>query len=152
MLRMHHLLAHLQEADAGMRAADRPRATAWAASTVPAASSTERQADAVAAPSSVTLTVDLTAPGKNWGSIVVPWSDNDGAWANKLVPICVINGTSQPPPAGWGAAQTALLFAGNHGDEWDAGLEMQRCHTLFHHARTHPSADNLMSDWSPCTG
>jgi len=78
--------------------------------------SAQRQAEAVASPSSVTLTIDLDAtPGMTWGNIVVPWSDDRGAWANKLIPICVING---PLPAGateHAAADSALLFAGNHG-------------------------------------
>ena len=70
--------------------------------------SRRRQEQARAAPSSCTLTVDLDAVGKQWGSIVVPWSDDTGAWANKLVPICVVNG----PTASQSPDDTALLFAG----------------------------------------
>ena len=73
--------------------------------------SRQRQEQARAAPSSCTVTVDLEAPGKNWGSIVVPWSDDSGAWANKLVPICVVNGP-MANRVGWGPDDTALLFAG----------------------------------------
>ena len=79
--------------------------------------SAQRQAEAKRAPSSVTLTLSTSLPGKHWGSIVVPWSDDRGAWANKLIPICVING---PLPAGateHAPADSALLFAGNHGKQ-----------------------------------
>ncbi len=77
--------------------------------------SAQRQAEAERAPSAVTLTVDTSLPGKHWGSIVVPWSDDRGAWANKLVPICVINGPLAPGSTDHAPADSALLFAGNHG-------------------------------------
>lgn len=77
--------------------------------------SAQRQEQARRSPSSVTLTVATTLPGKHWGSIVVPWSDDRGAWANKLIPICVINGPLPRGTAEHASSDSALLFAGNHG-------------------------------------
>ena len=88
--------------------------------------STQRRAEAAADPSSVTLTVDLDRPGKHWGSIVVPWSDNRGAWANKLVPICIVNGPWQEEGVGWEPANSALLCAGNHGDEYEGQIALHK--------------------------
>jgi predicted deacylase len=54
-------------------------------------------------------TIDLGAPGKQLGHIGVPYSHNLGGWANLLMPIaCVANGDGP----------TALVLAGNHGDEY----------------------------------
>jgi N-alpha-acetyl-L-2,4-diaminobutyrate deacetylase len=54
-------------------------------------------------------TVDYDSPGKQLGHLHVPYSHNLGGWANLLVPIMVIN---------HGAGPTALVLAGNHGDEY----------------------------------
>jgi predicted deacylase len=53
--------------------------------------------------------VDLEAAGKQHGHLAIPYSYNLAGWANLLVPITVISSGSGP---------TALLMAGNHGDEY----------------------------------
>jgi N-alpha-acetyl-L-2,4-diaminobutyrate deacetylase len=53
--------------------------------------------------------VDYDRPGKQLGHLHVPYSYNLGGWANLLVPIMVVSHGSGP---------TALVLAGNHGDEY----------------------------------
>jgi N-alpha-acetyl-L-2,4-diaminobutyrate deacetylase len=54
-------------------------------------------------------TVDFDKAGKQVGYLGVPYSHNLGGWANLMMPISVIaNGTGR----------TALVLAGNHGDEY----------------------------------
>jgi N-alpha-acetyl-L-2,4-diaminobutyrate deacetylase len=53
--------------------------------------------------------VDYDRPGKQLGHLYVPYSYNLGGWANLLVPIMVMSR---------GAGPTALVLAGNHGDEY----------------------------------
>lgn len=55
------------------------------------------------------LTVDLQRQGKQLGHIGVPYSHNLGGWANLMMPIGVIAN---------GPGSTALVMAGNHGDEY----------------------------------
>ncbi|MFO0877691.1 MAG: succinylglutamate desuccinylase/aspartoacylase family protein [Gemmataceae bacterium] len=55
------------------------------------------------------LTVDLARPGKQLGYLGVPYSHNLGGWANLMLPIAVLNN---------GPGPTALVMAGNHGDEY----------------------------------
>eukprot|EP01052_Picozoa_sp_SAG31_P040323 SAG31_NODE_5811_length_2315_cov_0.907491_2_plen_169_part_00 len=88
--------------------------------------SSERQRQEIAAPSSVSCALrlhDAPASSKSWGNIVVPWSDDRGAWANKIVPICAIRG---PGRGGLATAETALLVAGNHGDEYEGQIALQK--------------------------
>lgn len=61
--------------------------------------------------SPITATVDFDRAGKQYGHLCIPYSHNLGGWANLLVPCAVI---------GTGAARgpTALVLAGNHGDEY----------------------------------
>ena len=54
-------------------------------------------------------TVDFDRPGVQQGHLCVPYSYNLGGWANLLVPVTVVNRGSGP---------TALVMAGNHGDEY----------------------------------
>jgi len=54
-------------------------------------------------------TVDFDRPGKQFGHLGVPYSHNLGGWANLLIPITVIRNGDGP---------TALVLAGNHGDEY----------------------------------
>src|SRR3954467_1064841 len=53
--------------------------------------------------------VDYDRPDKQLGHLHVPYSYNLGGWANLLVPIMV---------ASHGYGPTALVLAGNHGDEY----------------------------------
>jgi N-alpha-acetyl-L-2,4-diaminobutyrate deacetylase len=54
-------------------------------------------------------TVDFDRTGWQQGHLCVPYSYNLGGWANLLIPIAVVN---------HGAGPTALVMAGNHGDEY----------------------------------
>jgi len=51
----------------------------------------------------------LFLPGKQHGHLAVPYSYNMGGWANLLIPITVLQN---------GVGRTALVLAGNHGDEY----------------------------------
>lgn len=53
--------------------------------------------------------VDFDRPGKQQGHLFIPYSYNLAGWANLMVPITVVHG---------GAGPTALVLAGNHGDEY----------------------------------
>jgi predicted deacylase len=59
--------------------------------------------------SQIHTTVDFDRPGQQHGHLAVPYSYNLGGWANLLLPVTVVaNGTGP----------TALILAGNHGDEY----------------------------------
>ena len=62
-------------------------------------------------------TIDLTQPGTQHGHLCVPYSYNLGGWANLLVPIVAVGGNSGP---------TALVMAGNHGDEYPGQVAILR--------------------------
>jgi predicted deacylase len=62
-------------------------------------------------------TVDFHKPGQQRGQLCVPYSYNLGGWANLLVPISVVNNGSGP---------TALVMAGNHGDEYPGQVAVLR--------------------------
>ncbi|MEX0727579.1 MAG: hypothetical protein WEB58_08270 [Planctomycetaceae bacterium] len=70
--------------------------------------------------SSVYVTLDWDRPGKQHGHFCVPYSYNLAGWANLLIPVTVIQNGSGP---------TALVMAGNHGDEYPGqrGLHRARC-------------------------
>src|SRR5437016_3700025 len=59
--------------------------------------------------SQIHATVAFDKPGKQAGHLCVPYSYNLGGWANLLLPITVL---------GNGPGRTALVMAGNHGDEY----------------------------------
>ncbi len=63
----------------------------------------------------MTPTVAFDAPGKHHGFLRLPHSRNDSAWGHVMLPICVVNG---------GAGPTALLVAGNHGDEYEGMIAL----------------------------
>lgn len=54
-------------------------------------------------------TVDFNKPGKQLGHLGVPYSHNLAGWANLLMPIAIV---------ARGKGPTALVLAGNHGDEY----------------------------------
>lgn len=66
-----------------------------------------------ARPSPVTPTIDLRAPGVRHGFLRLPWSRNDSAWGNLMIPITVAVG---------GRGPTLLVTGGVHGDEYEGPL------------------------------
>ena len=62
-------------------------------------------------------TVDFSRSGKQHGQLCVPYSYDLGGWANLLVPVCVVSN---------GPGPTALVMAGNHGDEYPGQVAILR--------------------------
>jgi N2-acetyl-L-2,4-diaminobutanoate deacetylase len=54
-------------------------------------------------------TVAFDRPGKQTGFLGVPYSHDLGGWANLMMPLCLVANGHGP---------TALVMAGNHGDEY----------------------------------
>lgn len=67
--------------------------------------------------SPIHCSVNLDAPGKQHGHLAIPYSYNMAGWANLLVPITVISS---------GAGPTALVMAGNHGDEYPGQVAIHK--------------------------
>jgi len=59
--------------------------------------------------------VDFEADGKQIGRIALPWSVTRSAYGVVPIPVCVVKNGSGP---------TALLMAGNHGDEWEGQIAL----------------------------
>ena len=59
------------------------------------------------------LEVTLDRPGRHEGALVVPWSRDDSAYGQLVVPVFVLQG---------GPGPTALLVAGVHGDEFEGQI------------------------------
>jgi predicted deacylase len=59
--------------------------------------------------------IDYDRPGLQLGTLAVPQSTNSSGWRNELIPIAVANG---------GPGPTALLFGGNHGDEYEGPVAL----------------------------
>lgn len=58
-------------------------------------------------------TIDLDAPGKHVGFVMIPHSPHGDAWGVTRIPIAVISN---------GAGPTAILEGGNHGDEYEGPI------------------------------
>jgi predicted deacylase len=67
--------------------------------------------------SPIRASVDFARPGKQHGHLYVPYSHNLGGWANLMIPVTVI---------GRGTGPTALVMAGNHGDEYPGQVAILR--------------------------
>jgi predicted deacylase len=65
--------------------------------------------------SHITCDIDLTQDGKRSGFLAVPQSTNSAGWAKYFVPISVIQNGEGP---------TAVLFGGNHGDEYEGPVTL----------------------------
>jgi predicted deacylase len=63
-----------------------------------------------ASPIGCTVDLDATTSGRQIGHLRVPRSDNTSGWAGTIVPIARIRGGDGP---------SALVLAGNHGDEYE---------------------------------
>ncbi len=59
--------------------------------------------------------VDFEADGVQHGFLRLPWSRDESAWGNLMIPIAVIKNGSGP---------TALLTGGNHGDEYEGPIAL----------------------------
>ena len=59
--------------------------------------------------------IDYTKAGKQLGRLEVPTSTNSAGWANQYIPICVVKNGEGP---------TALIFGGNHGDEYEGPVTL----------------------------
>ncbi|WP_226782776.1 N(2)-acetyl-L-2,4-diaminobutanoate deacetylase DoeB [Oceaniglobus trochenteri] len=66
--------------------------------------------------SPITPTIPLDAQGVHHGFLRLPHSRDESAWGAVMVPITVIAGGQGP---------TALLTAGNHGDEYEGPIALQ---------------------------
>ena len=62
-------------------------------------------------------TIPLDCPGKAHGFLRLPYSRNDSAWGNVMIPLTVIANGDGP---------TALLTGGNHGDEYEGPIALQQ--------------------------
>ena len=67
--------------------------------------------------SSVTSTVDFDADGKHFGLLQIPYSSNTSGWAKICVPVVSIKN---------GGGRTALVLGGNHGDEYEGPIAIQK--------------------------
>lgn len=68
-------------------------------------------------PSPIKPTIDLDAQGKAHGFLRLPWSHDQSAWGNLMIPITVIKN---------GRGPTALLTGGNHGDEYEGPIVLSK--------------------------
>ncbi len=64
-------------------------------------------------PSPVVPTIDFDAAGVQHGFLRLPWSRDESAWGNLMIPITVARGGDGP---------TLLVTGGNHGDEYEGPL------------------------------
>jgi predicted deacylase len=67
--------------------------------------------------SPIRSSVDFTRSGKQFGHLFIPYSHNLGGWANLMVPIASIRNGDGP---------TALVLAGNHGDEYPGQVAVMK--------------------------
>ena len=67
--------------------------------------------------SQIHASVDFDQPGKQQGHLFIPYSYNLGGWANLMVPVTVLKNGDGP---------TALVMAGNHGDEYPGQVAILR--------------------------
>src|SRR5262245_51589453 len=65
----------------------------------------------------ISSSVDFSKPGLQHGHLFIPYSYNLGGWANLMVPVTVLSQGDGP---------TALVMAGNHGDEYPGQVAILR--------------------------
>jgi N-alpha-acetyl-L-2,4-diaminobutyrate deacetylase len=65
--------------------------------------------------SPIAATVDFERNGAQHGFLRLPWSRDESAWGNLMIPIAVVRKGSGP---------TALLTGGNHGDEYEGPIAL----------------------------
>ena len=67
--------------------------------------------------SRLTMTVDLDAPGRQVGDLMLRWSDNSNPLGYHPIPVISLKGRAGP---------TVLIIGGNHGDEFEGPAAMMR--------------------------
>ncbi len=65
--------------------------------------------------SPIVPTVDFEADGVQHGFLRLPWSRDDSAWGNLMIPVTVVRNGEGP---------TALLTGANHGDEYEGPVAL----------------------------
>lgn len=65
----------------------------------------------------ISTDLDFDRPGKQSGHLFLPYSYNLGGWANLMIPITLLRHGDGP---------TALVMAGNHGDEYPGQVAILR--------------------------
>src|SRR6186713_1134086 len=65
----------------------------------------------------VVTSLDFDKPGKRQGFLQVPYSHNLGGWANVMIPATVV---------ARGKGPTAVVLAGNHGDEYQGQIAIMK--------------------------
>ena len=68
-------------------------------------------------PTRLALNVDLDAPGKHVGDLMLRWSDNSNPLGYHPIPVISLKGSDGP---------TVLITGGNHGDEYEGPAAMMR--------------------------
>jgi N-alpha-acetyl-L-2,4-diaminobutyrate deacetylase len=66
-------------------------------------------------PNPIVPTVDFEKDGVQHGFLRLPWSRDESAWGNLMIPIAVIRNGDGP---------TALLTGANHGDEYEGPIAL----------------------------
>ena len=69
----------------------------------------------MSADSLVSIDIDFNAQGKQFGQLAVPQSTNSSGWAKYYIPIVSVANGDGP---------TAVLFGGNHGDEYEGPVAL----------------------------
>lgn len=69
----------------------------------------------------------MDRPGRHWGSLRIPWSRDESAYGQVVVPVAALCGETPGP--------TALLVAGVHGDEWEGQVVLRAVARSFDPAR-----------------
>jgi len=59
--------------------------------------------------------IDFEKQGKQFGNLAVPQSTNSAGWAKRFIPVTTIKN---------GVGPTAVLFGGNHGDEFEGPVTL----------------------------
>ena len=67
--------------------------------------------------SQIQSSIDWQKPGKQHGHLFIPYSYNLAGWANLMVPVTMLKNGDGP---------TALVLAGNHGDEYPGQVAILR--------------------------
>ncbi|SDD61172.1 N(2)-acetyl-L-2,4-diaminobutanoate deacetylase DoeB [Rhodospira trueperi] len=66
-------------------------------------------------PTTLDPTVDFDVEGVQHGFLRLPWSRDDSAWGNLMIPVCVLKN---------GLGPSVLLTGGTHGDEYEGPLAL----------------------------